>query len=1017
VALTTAVALGVGGLALAAAAKPAAVELAAATSSAALPAHYAAPYLQISSSDAGDMAADQAATGLKDYTLAFLTPKSGCTPQWEDGGEAVGSFATQISAIQAAGGNVIISFGGEPDGNNPNEIAQTCTNVSQLTAAYQNVVNTYGVTRLDFDIEGSVLSDTAATSLRDQALAALQAADPAVQVDFTLAVAPNGLPTGTGSEYALLQDAKSKGVKVSLVNIMTMDFGGGSNDLADAESAAKGTDSQLASLYGISSAAAYGMMGLTPIAGTNDDGTVFSTSNASSLESFAATNGVGELSFWEVDGYDKGTGYQYSSIFNKITGGGTTTPPPPSGSTGPVTGYEGLCLDDRSASTADFNPIQVYTCNGTSAQSWTVSGSTLQVLGKCLDVNAAGTANGTLVDLYDCNGTGAQVWTPQSNGELVNPESGKCLDDTGFGGAGTQVQIWSCADSANQQWTLPNVTPPTGNAPNLGANVYVFTTAMSTTTIQNDINQVYATQQSNQFGTQRYELMFEPGTYNVTVPVGFYTEVVGLGQNPSQTVITGGGIHVDAAWSGGNATQNFWRGVENITIDPSSGSTEWAVSQADPMRRVQIDGNLVLDDDTSGNTTSNWSSGGFISDSVVTGQVNSGTQQQFIMRNDKLGSWTGSNWNMVFVGDTGVPAQSFPSPPDTTVSQTPTVDEKPYVYIDSAGSWDVFVPSNRTNAQGVSWANGSTPGTSLPLTDFFIATPSSTVAQINAALAGGQDLLFTPGVYQINGTINVTNPDTVVLGLGLATLVSNGGNTILQTADVNGIRIGGLLFDAGTTNTSVLVQIGPSGSSASHAADPTVLSDVFARIGGDIAGKATQTLVVNSSNVVGDDLWLWRADHGNNGTVGWTTNTAANGMVVNGANVTMYGLAVEHYQAVQVQWNGNGGADYFYQSEMPYDPPSQSAWMDGSADGYPSIAVANSVTTFQAFGLGVYCFFNVNPSEISANALTSPTASGVQWHDMVSVSLGGTGTIQHIINGTGSTVNSSSTVADLTSFS
>jgi chitinase len=447
-------ALGSGGLALAGSA-PATMELAAATSSSALPAHFAAPYLQIDSSDAGDMAADQAATGLKNYTLAFLTPQSGCTPQWEDGGESVGSFASQISAMQAAGGNVIISFGGEPNGNTPNEIAQTCTNVSQLTAAYQNVVNTYGVTRLDFDIEGSVLSDTAATARRDQALAALQAADPAVQIDFTLAVDPTGLPTGTGSEYALLQDAKAKGVKVSVVNIMTMDFGAGSNDLADAESAAQGTASQLASLYGISTAAAYGMLGLTPIAGTNDDGTVFSTANASSLESFAAANGVAELSFWEVDGYDKGTGYQYSSIFNKITGGGSTTPPP-SGSTGPVTGYEGLCLDDRSASTANFNPIQVYTCNGTSAQNWTVnSNGTLTVLGNCLDVSGAGTANGTLVDLYPCNGTGAQSWTHQSNGELVNTNSGKCLDDAGYGGSGTQVQIWSCADTANQQWNVP----------------------------------------------------------------------------------------------------------------------------------------------------------------------------------------------------------------------------------------------------------------------------------------------------------------------------------------------------------------------------------------------------------------------------------------------------------------------------------------------------------------------------------------------------------------------------------
>jgi chitinase len=444
-ALAAVTALGSGSLTLATAGP-------AAAAGSPFPAHYAAPYLQISSSDAGDMAADQAATGLKDYTLAFLIPQSGCTPQWEDGGSGVGAFASQISAIQASGGNVIISFGGESGG----ELAQTCTNVSQLTAAYQNVVNTYGVTRLDFDIEGGTLADTAATSLRDQALAALQAEDPAVQVDFTLAVAPQGLPTGAGSEYALLQDAQAKGVKVSVVNIMTMDFGAGSNDLADAESAAQGTAGQLASLYGISTSAAYAMMGLTPIAGTNDDGTYFSTSNAQSLESFAASNGVAELSFWEVDGYDKPTGYQYSSIFNQITGssggggggGGTTT--------GQITGYQGLCLDDRSASTANFNPIQVYTCNGSGAQDWTVnSNGSLTVLGNCLDVAGAGTANGTLVDLYTCNGTGAQSWVHESNGELVNTNSGKCLDDTGYGGSGTQLQIWACADTANQQWNVP----------------------------------------------------------------------------------------------------------------------------------------------------------------------------------------------------------------------------------------------------------------------------------------------------------------------------------------------------------------------------------------------------------------------------------------------------------------------------------------------------------------------------------------------------------------------------------
>ena len=685
------------------------------------------------------------------------------------------------------------------------------------------------------------------------------------------------------------------------------------------------------------------------------------------------------------------------------------------GATGAITGYEGLCLDDRSASTTPGNPVQVYTCNGTSAQQWTYeSNGTIQTLGECLDVTGAGTANGTLVDLYTCNGTVAQVWDPQSNGELINPNSGACLDDTGYGGSGTQAQIWACADTSNQQWTLPSGGTTTGNTPAFGSNVYVFNTSMSTTTIQDDINAVYNTQQSNQFGTQRYELMFEPGTYNLSIPVGFYTEIVGLGQSPTQTVITGGGIYANAAWNDGNATENFWRGVDNITLDPSSGSTEWAVSQADPMRRVQIDGNLVLDDDTSGNTTSNWSSGGYISDSIVTGQVNSGSQQQFLFRNDQFGSFTGSNWNMVFVGSTGVPGQSFPDV--TNVGSTPTVDEQPYLYIDSSGNWDVFVPSVRSNSSGVSWANGNTPGTTLPIADFYIATPSSTVAQINAALAGGQDLLFTPGIYQINGTIDVTNADTVVLGMGLATLVSNNGDTILETSDVNGIRIGDLIFDAGTTNSSVLVQIGPSGSSASHASDPTVISDIFARIGGATVGKATETLQVNSSNVIGDDLWLWRADHGNSGTVGWTTNTAANGLVVNGANVTFYGLAVEHYQAVQTQWNGNGGADYFYQSEMPYDPPNQSSWMDGSSDGYPSINVASSVSAFKGYGLGVYCYFDVNSGEVSANAITAPNSSGVQFNDMVTVSLGGVGTIDNIINGVGATVNSSNTVADLGSY-
>nr|WP_237554671.1 ricin-type beta-trefoil lectin domain protein [Streptomyces sp. SID4948] len=423
----------------------------ASASASAFPASYAAPYLYINSGNAGDMAADMAATGLKNYTLAFLVPQSGCTPQWGAGG-SVGSFTSQINTLKAAGGNVIPSFGGEPDGNNPNEIAQTCTSVTSLTAAYLNIVNTYGVNRLDFDIEGSVISDSAANTRRNQALAALQAEDPSVQIDYTLAVDPTGLPS---TQLNLLKDAKSKGVNVNLVNIMTMDFGDGQNAFNDAESAAKATASQLAGVYGISTSAAYAKIGLTPIAGQNDDNENFTQANATALESFAATNGVQELSFWEVDGYDKGTGYAYSRIFNKITGGTTTPPPPPPTGGGQITGYGGKCVDVAAASSANGTAVQLYTCNDTTAQQWTSSNGTLQSLGKCMDVASAGTANGSKVQLYDCNGTAAQQWTHQSNGELVNAGSGKCLDATGPSSAdGTRLQIWTCSDSANQQWNL-----------------------------------------------------------------------------------------------------------------------------------------------------------------------------------------------------------------------------------------------------------------------------------------------------------------------------------------------------------------------------------------------------------------------------------------------------------------------------------------------------------------------------------------------------------------------------------
>ena len=269
------------------------------------------------------------------------------------------------------------------------------------------------------------------------------------------------------------------------------------------------------------------------------------------------------------------------------------------------------------------------------------------------------------------------------------------------------------------------------------------------------------------------------------------------------------------------------------------------------------------------------------------------------------------------------------------VNQTPQVREKPFLTIDGSGNYSVFVPALASNSQGITWASGSSAGQSIPISQFYIAHSSSdTATSLNAALAQGKNLLLTPGVYSLNATLQVNNANTVVLGLGLATLLSQNGVTAMTVADVDGVTISGILFDAGSTNSPFQLQVGPTGSSADHSANSTCLHDLFFRVGGAGVGKTTASLQINSNNVIGDDFWIWRADHGNG--VGWTTNPANNGLIVNGANVTIYGLAAEHYEQYQTLWNGNGGSVYFYQSEAPYDVPNQASWMAGSENGYAS---------------------------------------------------------------------------------
>jgi hypothetical protein len=530
--------------------------------------------------------------------------------------------------------------------------------------------------------------------------------------------------------------------------------------------------------------------------------------------------------------------------------------------------------------------------------------------------------------------------------------------------------------------------------PDFGPNVLVFHPSMPAASIQDQVNKVYDIQKNSEFGSARNALLFLPGTYNVEVPVGYYTQVLGLGASPDNVSITGG-LHAGPG-RGDRALVTFWRAAEGLSVTPPSGVMQWAVSQAVPFRRMHVWGSMVL------HQNNGYASGGWMSDSVIDGNVASGPQQQWISRNTEWAGWKGANWNMVFVGVVNPPEGAWPTPPVTKIARTPIVREKPFLQVDAKGTYSVRVPSLRTNSSGVSWHAGSTPGHDIPITRFYIARPDAdTAATINAQLAKGKNLLLTPGIYNLNDTIKVTRANTVVLGLGFATLAANNGAPAMTTADVDGIVIAGLFFDAGPANSPVLLEVGPEGSKARHAENPISLHDVFFRVGGAAPGRASVNLRINSSDTIVDHTWIWRADHGVNQSVGWKINTSANGLVVNGDNVTVYGLFVEHHQEFQVIWNGNGGRVYFYQCEIPYDPPDQPSYTSApGTNGWAAYKVAGNVTSHEAWGLGVYSVFR-NKGVVLTRAFEAPDNPNVKFHDLITVCIGPNGEISNVINNTG----------------
>lgn len=528
----------------------------------------------------------------------------------------------------------------------------------------------------------------------------------------------------------------------------------------------------------------------------------------------------------------------------------------------------------------------------------------------------------------------------------------------------------------------------------LGENVHVFSPEDNISDVQKTVSDIYKMQEMNQFGDERHAILFKPGTYDssLEVNIGYYTQVAGLGVAPTDTNIQK--LWVNADWMRHNATCNFWRSGENFSVNEYC---MWANSQAVSLRRMHFGDGIVLSDGEG------WSSGGFIADSYFKGTVSSGSQQQYLFRNNDWRYFENGVWNMVFLGvnPNKITRGEWPYMPYTKIETTPTQMEKPYMVYDEEYGYGVMMADSIKDSQGVSWKEG-VKGTFYSLNTFYIANPETDNADtINKALESGKNLLLTPGIYHIEDTIKVTKENTIVYGMGLATIVNESGCIAMEVADVDGVKVCGILFEAGETEAETLLMVGNEKTDVSHKENPMLFSDVYFRVGGgSYAGKVKSCVVVNSNDVIGDNFWVWRGDHSHN--VGWEINTAPNGAIINGDNVTFYGLFVEHFQEYQTIWNGDNGKLFFYQSEIPYDAPSQEEFVshDGKVNGYASIKISDDVNTFESYGIGVYCYNRDADIEIFSG-VEAPDKEGVVLNNTVTVKLNGNGQITHVINDEG----------------
>jgi hypothetical protein len=573
-------------------------------------------------------------------------------------------------------------------------------------------------------------------------------------------------------------------------------------------------------------------------------------------------------------------------------------------------------------------------------------------------------------------------------------------------------------------------------APDFGPDVKVFEPGAPVSEINAYLQEI---SREEEFSERRHAVLFKPGTYGsatgrddpataagiVNSEVGYYTSIAGLGEHPTDVTINGA-LHVEPRQKEDGTSDgltNFYRSLANLTINPiqrpvgadaererpegvaPAGTMRWATSQASSLRRVDVQGDLDLNG-AYGATVF----GAVIADSRVSGQVSSGGdrgpgQAQYFTRDSQIGAWTGGSANLVFSGVAGAPDGDFHGRGITSLASTAVSRPAPYLTF-AGGRYEVVVPSARTDSSGVTW-DTTADDARLPIDTFHIAGPDHDAATINAALADGRNLLLTPGIYALDAPLRVTRPGTVVLGLGFATLAPADGQAAIEVDDVTDVVLAGLVVDAGL-DAGVVVRIGTGERlEAGDPARPTTLSDVFVRIGGSRAGSATTALQIDQSHVFVDNAWLWRADHGTG--VGWDQNPCDHGLVVNGDDVTALGLFVEHHQRQQTLWNGERGATVFYQSELPYDPPDQASWTDGTKDGYASYVVAPSVTTHDLTGTAICSLFTSSTfAGAPVHATTSieaPMLPTVRLDAMTTAVIALGGGIRHVVNGAGDPVD------------